>query len=80
MQAQLAAQQQKLAELDSRLAAKAQANQALIEKRRLIEARSAAARAEKEAARSKELAQAAVCPPELKVRTQAHTKQLGWYV
>ena len=23
---------------------------------------------------------AAVCPPELKVRTPAHTKQLGWYV
>ena len=22
----------------------------------------------------------AVCPPELKVRTPAHTKQLGWYV
>ena len=44
MEEQIRAQQAKLAALDSRLAAKAQANQQLVEKRREVEAQSAAAR------------------------------------
>ena len=52
MEEQIRAQQAKLAALDSRLAAKAQANQQLVEKRREVEAQSAAARQQQEEERT----------------------------